>query len=160
MARSWQPRWPEGGTAGNLARSRWITGGYRRTTLETQRKIALVVVDHGSRNPAANASLEETVRQVQASSGGAYVAVLAAHMELAPPGLGTAVDEAVAAGAQEVVVALYFLSPGRHSETDVPRLVAEAASRHPAIRFHVTAALGPHRSLAALVLERASDALR
>ena len=128
--------------------------------MEHPRKVALVIVDHGSRNEASNAALDDVAREVAAMSGDRYVAVLAAHMDLATPTVADAFDAAVAAGAAFVVVALYFLAPGRHSETDIPRLAAEAAARHPGVDFAVTASLGPDPTLAALTLERAAEALR
>lgn len=121
-------------------------------------KTALVVVDHGSRNADSNASLDEAVSRMAELAGDRYLVVLPAHMEIARPSIGEAVDAAVAAGAEQVVVALYFLARGRHSQSDVPRLVAEAASRHHGVRFAITEPLGPDASLNALVLERAANA--
>lgn len=121
--------------------------------------VALVVVDHGSRSETSNASLDAVAREIASLAGDRYVAVLAAHMDLAAPTIADAFDAAVEAGATLVVVALYFLAPGRHSENDVPRLAAEAAARHPGLEFAVTASLGPHEALSALVLERSADAV-
>jgi sirohydrochlorin ferrochelatase len=128
--------------------------------MNAQPKVALVIVDHGSRSAASNGSLEDVAREVAAASGDLYTVVLAAHMDLAPPTIADAFDAAVASGAGFVVVALYFLAPGRHSETDVPRLAAEAARRHPGVGFTVTASLGPHESLSQLVLARVAEALQ
>jgi sirohydrochlorin ferrochelatase len=121
--------------------------------------VALVLVDHGSRSDAANRSLEDVAREVERLAAGRYVAVLPAHMDIASPTIADAFDAAVAAGARTVIVVLYFLAPGRHSESDVPRLAAEAAARHPGIEYTVSASLGPHAALASLVLDRAADAL-
>ena len=93
-------------------------------------------------------------------AGDRYVAVIAAHMEIASPTISEAFDEAAAAGAELVVVVLYFLAPGRHSFTDVPKLAAEAAERHPGLRFCVTNPLGPDAVLTALALERVREALQ
>jgi sirohydrochlorin ferrochelatase len=123
------------------------------------RNVALVLVDHGSRSAAANASLELVAREVAAMAHGRYVAVLAAHMEIASPTVGEAFDAAVAAGADCVVVCLYFLAPGRHSMEDVPRLAAEAAARHPGLGYEVSTPLGPDPAVSALVLTRAAEAL-
>jgi sirohydrochlorin ferrochelatase len=130
----------------------------RPSQSETDR-VALVLVDHGSRSDAANASLEAVAREVAALSGDRYVAVLPAHMEIARPTVADAVDAAAAAGATVVVVALYFLAPGRHSESDVPRLAAEAAERHPGIEVLVTSPLGPDPALSELVVVRAASVL-
>ncbi|MFN2376734.1 MAG: CbiX/SirB N-terminal domain-containing protein [Candidatus Binatia bacterium] len=118
-----------------------------------------MVVDHGSRNAASNASLELVAREIAALAGDRYVAVLPAHMELAAPSIADAFEAAVAAGATFVVVSQYFLAPGRHSAVDVPRLSAEAAALHPGLGHAVAASLGPHPSLCALVIERAAEAL-
>lgn len=122
-----------------------------------QPKVALVIVDHGSRSAASNASLDLVAAEVAARAGDRYVAVLPAHMEFASLSIAEAFDAAVAAGAGFVIVALYFLAPGRHSAEDVPRLAAEAAARHPGVGFEVTSSLGPHAALSALVLERAAE---
>lgn len=127
--------------------------------MQDSHRIALVVVDHGSRNAASNASLDLVAREIAALAGDRYVAVLPAHMELADPSIADAFDTAVAAGATFVVVAQYFLAPGRHSAVDVPRLSAEAAARHPGLRYAVAASLGPHAALCGLVLDRAAEAL-
>jgi len=123
-------------------------------------KVALLVVDHGSRAESANASLDAVVREIESLAGDRYLAVLPAHMDLAVPSIADAFDEAVARGADFVVVAQYFLAPGRHSERDVPKLTAEAALRHPGVGFAVAASLGPHAVLSQLVLDRAAEALR
>lgn len=122
--------------------------------------MVLVVVDHGSRAAASNASLDAVVREIAGLAGDRYMAVLPAHMDLASPSIADAFDEAVARGAAFVVVAQYFLAPGRHSENDVPRLTAEAAARHPGVGFVIAASLGPHAVLSSLVLDRAAEALR
>jgi sirohydrochlorin ferrochelatase len=122
-------------------------------------KVALVLVDHGSRSALANAALEEAVRLASERSGGRYVAVLPAHMEIASPTIAEAFDAAVAAGATTVVVGLYFLGPGRHSVADVPEEAARAAARHPGLRFVVSGPLGPDEALADLALQRAAEAL-
>lgn len=127
--------------------------------MQEPHRIALVVVDHGSRNADSNASLERVAREIGAMAGDRYMAVLPAHMELAAPSIADAFDAAVAAGATFVVVAQYFLAPGRHSAVDVPRLSAEAAARHPGVGHAVAASLGPHAALCALVLDRAAQAL-
>jgi sirohydrochlorin ferrochelatase len=121
--------------------------------------VALVLVDHGSRSEASNRSLEDVAREVERLTANRYCAVLAAHMDLASPTIAEAFDAAVAAGARFVVVVLYFLAPGRHSETDVPRLAAEAAARHPGLAYTVSSQLGPHAALSSLALDRATEAL-
>ncbi len=119
--------------------------------------VGLVVVDHGSTRPEANRSHEEFVRTWPGRAG--VRTVQPAHMELAEPSLATAFDACVAAGATTVVIAPYFLGPGRHWDSDIPSLAAAAAARHPGVRYLVAAPLGPHPLLADIVEERAAQCL-
>lgn len=122
-------------------------------------KVALVLVDHGSRDADANAVVESAARQLARQAGGRFVAVQAAHMELASPSLREAFAAAAAAGAQLVVVVLFFLAPGRHSKRDIPALAARAAARHPGLRVVVSEPLGDDPRLVDLALIRAEESL-
>ena len=119
--------------------------------------LAVIVVDHGSRRAEANESLEAFVRA--SAERLPYPIVEPAHMELAEPSISTAFDRCVAAGAACVVVAPYFLGPGSHWDRDIPELTAEAAARHPGVRWLVAAPLGPHPLLMDIVDLRVSHCL-
>lgn len=114
---------------------------------------ALILVDHGSRFQDANDMLLDVVEMVKRLSG--LPRVYPAHMELAEPSIRQAFARAVGDGATVVVVHPYFLSPGRHSTTDIPRMVEEAAKAFPGIAHCVTAPLGVHPKIGEVVLERA-----
>jgi len=79
-------------------------------------------------------------------------------MELAAPSLDEAIDRCVAQGARRVVVGLFFLAPGRHGKTDIPRMAREAAARHPGLEVLVSEPLGLDERLAAVLHERVLDA--
>jgi sirohydrochlorin ferrochelatase len=119
--------------------------------------VGLVVVDHGSRRPEANRSHEDFIATWPKTA--AVRTVQAAHMELAEPSIATAFDACVAAGATTVVIAPYFLGPGKHWDSDIPALAAAAAARHPGVHYLVAAPLGPHPLLADIVEERAAQCL-
>ncbi len=119
-------------------------------------KRAILLVDHGSRRAQANALLEEVAEQLRRRAPEAIVCV--AHMELAPPDIATAIDDCVGAGAEEIVVHPYFLGPGRHTTEDIPRLVGEAAARHPGVRVAVSEPLGLHEKIVEVILERVEAA--
>jgi sirohydrochlorin ferrochelatase len=119
--------------------------------------LGIVIVDHGSRRPEANRRHEEFVAQWRRDRG--LENVEAAHMELAEPSIGTAVDACVLAGATDVVVAPYFLWPGNHWDRDIPALAAEACGRHPGVRYLVAAPLGPHHLLGDIVEQRIEHCL-
>lgn len=102
----------------------------------------IVIVDHGSRRPQSNQMLEEVARLFAERFTQRYEIVEPAHMELCEPSIATAYDRCVARGATYVVVCPFFLGPGKHWTSDIPRLAAEAAAQHPGTRYHVTMPLG------------------
>jgi sirohydrochlorin ferrochelatase len=115
---------------------------------------AILLIDHGSRRDAANEMMNCMANLVQAMAG-PEVVVRYAHMELAEPSISAGVTQCVEAGATELIVFPYMLSPGRHSTGDIPRMVAEAAATHPEVAVRVTSAFGVHEKLAELILGRA-----
>jgi len=71
-----------------------------------------------------------------------YSIVEPAHMELAEPSIATAYARCVTRGAERIVVAPFFLGPGKHWTQDIPSLTASAALQFPQTRYHVTPTLG------------------
>lgn len=89
------------------------------------------------------------------SMTGPDVIVRPAHMELAEPSIAAGFASCVEAGATDVVVFPYMLSPGRHSTTDIPRMVAEVAAAHPGVTHSVTEPFGINEKLGEIILTRA-----
>lgn len=120
--------------------------------------LGLILVDHGSRKQAANQLLLDMAALFKRVSGARIVEP--AHMELADPTISQAFDACVAQGAQTVVVHPYFLAPGKHSTTDIPKMVADAAAKHPNVRFHVTQPLGLDEKIAQLIVQRITHCVK
>ncbi len=119
--------------------------------------IGVIIVDHGSRREESNQMLLEIVDAFRQTSP--YAVVEPAHMELAEPSIATAYGECVRQGTTQIVVHPYFLLPGRHWDSDIPRLAAEAATHYPDTSYLVTAPLGSHPLLAEVVAERIASCL-
>lgn len=120
-------------------------------------RTGIVIVDHGSRRVEANQMLEQFVDAFGGASG--YDVVEPAHMELAEPSIATAFDRCVQRGASVVVVCPYFLLPGRHWTQDIPHLAAQAAAKHPGVRYLVTAPIGLHPMMHQVIKSRISQCL-
>lgn len=125
--------------------------------LRDEEKVGLLLVDHGSRFQEANDMLVDVTAMVRRLSGRDCVHY--AHMELAEPTIQQGFQRCVHEGATAVVVHPYFLSPGRHSTSDIPRMVAEAAKAFPGVAYCVTEPLGIHYKICEVVLERAGISL-
>src|SRR5215213_1510922 len=102
----------------------------------------IIIVDHGSRRAQSNEMLEEVAALFARRFGALYDIVEPAHMEIAEPSIATAYAKCVERGATRVVVCPFFLGPGKHWTSDIPRLTAEAAAEFPGTRYHVTQTLG------------------
>lgn len=114
----------------------------------------ILIVDHGSRIGEANDMLVSVASLIQTMAG-SDVVVRHAHMELADPDVARGFSNCVEAGATDVTVFPYMLSPGRHSTSDIPRMVADVARNYPNVTFRVTPAFGVDEKLAEIVLDRA-----
>src|SRR5215208_2655658 len=114
----------------------------------------ILIVDHGSQKAEANDMLRCMSNLLQTMTG-PEVVVRYAHMELAEPTIGRGFADCVRGGATDVTVFPYMLSPGRHSTSDIPRMVSQAAREFSHVTFIVTPAFGVHEKLAELILDRA-----
>jgi len=117
---------------------------------------AIVLVDHGSRRPEANAQLEALAERVRAREPGTLV--LTAHLEVAQPDIGDALARCAAAGADDVVLLPWFLAPGRHTAEDIPRAVAAATLLHPSLRVRIGEPIGLDAKLFDLAMARIAGA--
>ena len=95
------------------------------------------------------------VRGMVQEQAGPGVLIGYAHMELAEPTIEQGIAECVKRGATEIIAFPYMLSPGKHSKSDIPRLVSEASAKFPGVTCSVTPAFGVHEKLGEVVLERA-----
>jgi sirohydrochlorin ferrochelatase len=121
--------------------------------------MGLIIVDHGSSRGESNRLLEEVARQFEDRFGEGFGVVEPAHMEMAEPSIATAYGRCVERGAERVVVCPFFLAPGKHMTSDIPRLSREAAGKHPGTEVVVAGPLGVDELILDLIAKRAREAL-
>jgi sirohydrochlorin ferrochelatase len=119
---------------------------------------AVLLIDHGSTKREANEMLSCVANLVAHMVQGSAI-VRYAHMELAEPTIADGFAACVSAGASHVIVFPYMLSPGKHSTSDIPRMVREVAAQHHNVSFEVTPCFGVEAELARVVLRRAGITL-
>jgi sirohydrochlorin ferrochelatase len=102
----------------------------------------IIIVDHGSRRGESNEMLERVAQLFGERFAQRYSIVEPAHMEMAEPSIATAYARCVQRGAGRIIVAPFFLGPGKHWTQDIPSLTAAAAAAFPQTRYHVTPTLG------------------
>ena len=116
--------------------------------------LGLLIVDHGSRRPAANAQVLDMAARV-ARLVPAGTPITTAHLDICPPTIADGIAVLLAQGVDELRVLLYFLADGRHVSEDIPAQVRAALAVRPDVRVTLAGALGPDDALAGLMLVRA-----
>lgn len=111
----------------------------------------LIVVAHGSRRAPSNEEVAALTEQLGERLEGRYAGVTTAFLELAEPSIPAAIDAAVAAGADEIVLLPYFLAAGSHVAEDIPQLVAQRRQAHPGVAMTLLPHLGASERLPALL---------
>jgi sirohydrochlorin ferrochelatase len=86
-------------------------------------------------------------------------------MELSAPSVADAVLACVERGAGRIVVAPYFLAPGKHWRVDLPELTAAAAARASAqvgrpVPWLVSQPIGLHEAMVRVIDDRLGHCLR
>jgi sirohydrochlorin ferrochelatase len=120
------------------------------------RRVALLLIAHGSRRSEANADLEYIAAGIR--ERGRYPIVQVSYLEMAEPGIETGVSLCVEKGATEVIMLPYFLSPGMHVVEDLTLARKQSSERFPAVRITLAEPLGRHPLLVDVVEERAQEA--
>ena len=115
----------------------------------------IIVIDHGSRQAAANTLVARVAAQIQARRPGEIVEH--AHMEMVSPNLEQAFGSCLERGAERILVLPYFLGPGRHTRETLPEQVAAVSERHPEVEIRIAKPLGEHDKLVEVLLERAEE---
>lgn len=135
-----------------------------RATQATLDHPPVILCDHGSPNPAVTAVRDALVSRLAEALDGEAGPVLAASMErrdgpeyaFNDPLLEDALARPEVAG-RDVVLAMLFLSPGRHAGAggDVDTIVAGAQETDPELRVFRTVLLGENSRLIDLLVRRA-----
>jgi sirohydrochlorin ferrochelatase len=124
---------------------------------------AVILVDHGSPQRAVAAARDHVATQLRALLGPAVRGVVAASMERRPGPEYAFADPLLAAAFDQpgfdtgsVVVALLFISPGRHAggNGDVAQICAAARERHPGLHPVMTELVGSHPGLISILVDR------
>ncbi|MEA3277312.1 MAG: CbiX/SirB N-terminal domain-containing protein [Pseudomonadota bacterium] len=118
---------------------------------------SLLLVAHGSRRAASNEEVRELTSLLAQRARGRFDRVDCAFLELAEPSIPEGVEEAVQAGATEIVVLPYFLSAGRHVSEDIPSEVSGKRTEHPQVRIRIAPYLGRAEGLSEILLELAAE---
>ena len=112
---------------------------------------AVILLAHGSRQPAAAAGLAATV---QAMAERLNVPVRGAFLENGEPNFMAAASVLLAEGITDLAILPLLIYDGRHSLQDVPALIDELRRRYPGVMIRFGRPLGYSPILTDVLLER------
>ncbi|MBO8194435.1 sirohydrochlorin chelatase [Streptomyces oryzae] len=113
---------------------------------------ALLLVAHGSRDARHAATVTALTARVRRQLPG--VRVEAGYLDFDAPSVHGTLERLYAAGAREVVAVPLLLTRAFHAKTDIPAVLAEAASALPDLSVRQAEVLGPHPLLTAALQRR------
>lgn len=117
----------------------------------------LLVVGHGTRDPAGIAEFQETVERVARRLPHAIVE--GGFLELATPTIAAAYDRAIERGARQIAAAPLVLFAAGHAKQDIPAVLAAAASKHGLPIPRQLPHLGCHPAIVRLSVQRYDEAV-
>lgn len=112
-------------------------------------RCGIILFAHGSRDPLWHAPIEAVAEAIRARDSTALVCC--AYLELSTPDLAQAATDLIAAGARQLRIFPLFLGVGKHAREDLPRLIAQLRSQHPALAVELMPAAGEHPQLTDLM---------
>ena len=115
----------------------------------------IILMAHGSSLHTWHESVDRLVSELAVAGQFSQ----AAYLEPARPTFAEVVEQAVAAGVEEIAVVPYFLAQGTHVVNDIPELIQAARARYPHLRIEISFCLEGHPALRTAVLSRAGEAL-
>ena len=126
------------------------------TSRQAEPTVAVLLIAHGSRRAKANAELHTVAKSL--TDRGRYPVVRVSFLELAEPSIAEGGASCVEAGAAEVILLPFFLSPGRHVVEDLTAARDALRERFPAVQFILAGALGSHPLILDALADRAREA--
>jgi precorrin-8X/cobalt-precorrin-8 methylmutase len=124
-------------------------------------KVGIVVLAHGSRGERGASEVPEVLQKL--SDGlrlllSSEVEISGAALQFNHPSLEESVEGFISRGIKSIIIAPYFLFPGRHLTEHVPQAIAELKRNHADAQFTVTDNLGLQEYFVELIARRITDA--
>jgi sirohydrochlorin cobaltochelatase len=125
--------------------------------LHRLQRTGLLIMAHGSPQPASNAPIYGIAKRVRAY--GRYAAVTVCFMDLNKPSIADAIDHLAERGIRQIIAAPYFLQLGNHVKDDLPAMIAAARLRHPSSTILLAEHLAYDQLLVSVIADRVAEAL-
>ncbi len=121
------------------------------------RRCGLLLVGHGTRDAGGVAEFLQVADQVQGQLAG--IPVRPGFLELAAPGIDDGLQELVACGIDQLIVAPLLLFAAGHANVDIPAAVDAALQTQPALSRVQTSHFGLHPRILELSARKSRQAI-
>ena len=116
------------------------------------KKIAVVIVGHGSKLRGFDAALRRVAAAVRKDKR--FFSVRCAYLAINSPSIREAIRRSALAGAAEVRVLPYFLLSGKHVTRHIPQIVSASKKNFPDIKISLRPYLGYDDRIVSVVKKR------
>ena len=117
----------------------------------------LILFAHGARDPEWAEPFRDISKRIAATRDD--LAVRLAFLEFQTPTLADVIADLAARGHTSIHIAPLFMAQGGHLKNDVPKLLAETRSRHPALKLELLPAIGDIADLRQAIAEWVANAI-
>ena len=115
----------------------------------------VLIVSHGSREPATEAAFDAIVDMVRAKLPDQVVE--SACMQLSERTLDGAIESLASRGASSIQIVPYFLFTGVHIKQDIPEMINGYREKYPDIQLSLSNPLGVDERLADILIDRINE---
>ncbi len=106
---------------------------------------AILLISHGSKNKKCLDEIQATVDKLRQRIDAPLIEY--AFLEIEEPLIPEGIEKCIHQGATEVLVLLNFLNAGRHTETDIPDIIAKSQHKHPDIDIKISSPVGQQEGI-------------
>jgi sirohydrochlorin cobaltochelatase len=124
--------------------------------MPSEKKTAIVLIGHGSRNPAGNDEFLAFADRLAARRPDRIF--VPCFIEFHDVLVADGVDRAVALGAERVVAVPVILLAAGHVKIEIPEILAEARQRHPGVEITYARNIGVCDATVRMLVERVAEA--
>ncbi len=103
---------------------------------------AILVISHGSHSLETKREVSALIKKLRREIKIPIVEY--AFLEIESPSISEGIDMCIKKGAKQILITLNFLNSGKHVDQDIPRIVAAAEKKYPAVKFKITSPVGQH----------------
>lgn len=126
------------------------------TNIDTK-KTGVIILGHGSKVKAANATIPKVIRELKKKRG--IDIVEPAYLQLCKPSLCYAIKKVTGLGCKKIIIVPFFLFIGNHVKRDIPKLIAQESRLYKDVEFVYARNLGQDPRLSDIVLDCIKEAL-